>query len=302
MKAIFSLNFNNEDAPVSTSAIDSEWVKSRLANYSLSVTHLNNYLSCPLKFYFQNLVQVPNGKNETMTFGSAIHWALEKYFRPLPEGNDFPDQSQLISDFDWYMLKNREAFTKEQFERRTEYGHKIIPAYYHRYINHWHKIVALEKNINNVEVNGIPIKGMIDKIEFFGRDVNVVDYKTGSYENAKKKMDGPTEKDPNGGDYWRQAVFYKILIDNYKVSDWNVISTEFDFVEPVKDVYAKSKIMILPQDVAFVTKQIETVYGKIMNQEFNTGCGKKDCNWCNFVKHNFEDASFEIPQAEEPED
>jgi DNA helicase-2/ATP-dependent DNA helicase PcrA len=73
-------------------------------------------------------------------------------------------------------------------------------------------------------------------------------------------------------------------------------------VEPVKEVYTKSKIMILPQDVAIVTKQIETVYGKIMNQEFNTGCGKKDCNWCNFVKHNFEDASFEIPQAEEPED
>jgi DNA helicase-2/ATP-dependent DNA helicase PcrA len=115
-------------------------------------------------------------------------------------------------------------------------------------------------------------------------------------------MDGPTEKDPNGGDYWRQAVFYKILIDNYKVNDWNVISTEFDFVEPVKEVYTKSKIMILPQDVAFVTKQIETVYGKIMNQEFNTGCGKKDCSWCNFVKHNFEDATFEIPQQEEAED
>ena len=298
----FSLNFNNEDAPVSTSAIDHEWVKSRLANYSLSVTHLNNYLSCPLKYYFQNLVQVPNGKNETMTFGSAIHWALEKYFRPLQDGEEFPDQSQLINDFDWYMLKNREAFTKEQFERRTEYGHTIIPAYYKRYINHWHKIVALEKKIDHVEVNGIPIKGMIDKLEFFGRDVNVVDYKTGSYENAKKKMEGPTEKDPIGGDYWRQAVFYKILIDNYKVNDWNVISTEFDFVEPVKEVYTKSKIMILPQDVAFVTKQIETVYGKIMNQEFNTGCGKKDCNWCNFVKHNFEDATFEIPQQEEAED
>lgn len=297
----FALNFNNEDAPVTTSAIDHEWVKSRLANYSLSVTHLNNYLSCPLKFYFQNLVQVPNGKNETMTFGSAIHWALEKYFRPLQDGDEFPDQSQLISDFDWYMVKNREAFTKEQFERRTEYGHKIIPAYYNRYINYWHKIVALEKKIDNVEVNGIPIKGMIDKLEFFGRDVNVVDYKTGSYENAKKKMDGPTEKDPNGGDYWRQAVFYKILIDNYKVNDWNVISTEFDFVEPVKDVYTKSKIMILPEHVAIVTKQIETVYGKIMNQEFNTGCGKKDCSWCNFVKHNFEDATFEIPAAEEEE-
>jgi DNA helicase-2/ATP-dependent DNA helicase PcrA len=114
-------------------------------------------------------------------------------------------------------------------------------------------------------------------------------------------MDGPSDKDPNGGDYWRQAVFYKILIDNFKVNDWNVISTEFDFVEPVKEEYKKSKIMIRPDDVQIVSKQIETVYAKIKNQEFTTGCGKKDCNWCNFVKNNFKDAQFEIPAAEEEE-
>lgn len=47
-------------------------------------------------------------------------------------------------------------------------------------------------------------------------------------------MKAPHDKDPHGGDYWRQAVFYKILVDNYEQKDWKVISTEFDFVEPDK--------------------------------------------------------------------
>jgi DNA helicase II / ATP-dependent DNA helicase PcrA len=251
-----------------------------------------------------------------MTFGSSIHWALEKFFREVAEIKEFPAVSNLLRDFDWYMYRNREAFTKEQFERRMEYGHKIIPPYYDEYIHKWNKIVSPEMSIKNVEVNGIPIKGKIDKIEFNGNEVNVVDYKTGSYENAKKKFNKPSDKDPLGGDYWRQAVFYKILIDNYRLKDWRVISTEFDFVEPVKEKkekeekegsttkesYKKEKVIITPDDVKFVTNQIEEVYQKIKKHEFTTGCGKKDCEWCNFVKNNFKDANFSIPHDEEDEE
>lgn len=297
----FALNFKADDAIVSTESIDHAWVDTVLDKYSLSVTHLNNYLDCPLKFYFQNLVMVPSGKSDSMTFGSSVHWALEKFFREVMEKKEFPGVETLIKDFEWYMIRNREAFTKEQFERRMEYGRKIIPPYYNQYINSWSKIVSPEIAIKNVEVNGIPIKGKIDKIEFDGNNVNVVDYKTGSYESAKKKLNKPSEKEPNGGDYWRQAVFYKILIDNYRLKDWRVISTEFDFIEPYKEKYEKEKVVITPDDVSVVTKQIETVYAKIKNHEFNSGCGKKDCEWCNFVKNNFRDAHFVFPESEEEE-
>ena len=297
----FALNFIADNAIVSTSSIDHHWIDSVLDKYTLSVTHLNNYLSCPLKFYFQNLVMVPSGKNETMTFGSSVHWALEKFFREVVDTQEFPPVKNLLRDFDWYMIRNREAFTKEQFERRLEYGHKIIPPYYERYINEWHKIVSTETSIKNVEVNGIPIKGKIDKIEFDGNNVNVVDYKTGNYENAKKKFLAPSDKEPLGGDYWRQAVFYKILIDNYRIKDWRVISTEFDFVEPYKEEYVKHKIVISAEDVKTVTNQIQDVYAKIKRHEFTTGCGKKDCDWCTFVKNNFRDAEFVFPTEEDEE-
>ncbi|MDB5210647.1 MAG: ATP-dependent helicase, partial [Sediminibacterium sp.] len=101
------------------------------------------------------------------------------------------------------------------------------------------------------------------------------------------KLKPPHEKDPNGGDYWRQAVFYKILVDRYEAKNWNVVSTEFDFIEPdKKKQYRKEKIVITPEDITTVTQQIKTVWQKIQQRDFYTGCGKPDCHWCNFVKDN----------------
>ena len=44
-----------------------------------------------------------------------------------------------------YMKSHRESFTKEQFARRLEYGHIILPAYYEKYIHSWNKIVSIER-------------------------------------------------------------------------------------------------------------------------------------------------------------
>ena len=141
------------------------------------------------------------------------------------------------------MRRYRESFTKEQFKRRMEYGQLILSDYYDYSLSSFNKIVAIERNIRNVIVNGIPLKGKLDKLEFDGKMVNVVDYKTGDPEKAADKLSGPTAKNPTGGDYWRQAVFYKILVDHYEQRGWQAVSTEFDFIEPTKQKeYQRKKI------------------------------------------------------------
>ncbi len=284
--------------------VDGSFIDHLLEKYTLSVTHLNNYLECPLKFYFQNLIQIPSGKNETMTFGSAVHWALNKLFRKLPENeNEFHGLEQFMSDFYWYMHRNREAFTNEQFKRRMEYGDKILPAYYQRYVNYWVKNSLTEYKIKNVEIDGIPVKGDLDKIEMNGNRVTIVDYKTGNYENAKTKLKPPTEKEPLGGDYWRQAVFYQLLVQADDRHQWEVERVEFDFVEPHDHQYIKEKVMIRPEDLMLVREQITSVYNRIRKHDF-TGCGDEKCQWCTFVRSNFRQPNdiLEQPSAEENED
>jgi DNA helicase II / ATP-dependent DNA helicase PcrA len=271
-------------------ALEADFALPRLEKFVMNVTALNNYLQCPLAFYFKNLLQIPSAKNEATEFGSAVHYALEQLFRKMQEesnGSSFPPVNIFIQDFEWYMHRHRESFTQAQFNRRLEYGQEVLLHYYSTYQHQWNKIVAIERNIKSVLSNKVPIKGKLDKLEFVGKEVNIVDYKTGDPEKAKERLQAPNEKNLLGGDYWRQAVFYKILVDNYTLKNWEVVSTAFDFIEPdKKKKYRIEKLTITPEHISMVTQQITTVWQKIQAQDFYTGCGKENCHWCNFVKTN----------------
>ncbi len=306
--AFQSLQFEVEVKP-EIEKIETEYINSLLERFVMNVTALNNYLKCPLEFYFKNLIRIPSPKNENTEFGSAVHYALEQLFRKMQtvdgqrstvnRENGFPSKEEFIKDFEWFMHRHRESFTKEQFARRLEYGEDVLSNYYDKYLYGWNKIVALERNIKGVVVNGVPLKGKLDKLEFNGKEVNVVDYKTGNPDNSKDKLKAPNPDIENGGDYWRQAVFYKILLDNHN-RDWKAVSSEFDFIEPNnKKEYKKIKLYIEPEDITTVKQQIKTVWDKIQSHDFYTGCGKPDCHWCEFVKTN--NMAVELHEANEEE-
>jgi len=267
--------------------LENDFIAPKLEKFSMNVTALNNYLKCPLHFYYNSLIRVPSGKSEATTFGSAVHDALNKLFKKMQDGNNvFPDTQTLVQDFNYYMNRHREAFTNQEFKDRKELGETVLIKYYEQYVHEWNKVVTTEYRINNVVYKDIPLKGAIDKIEFNGKQVVVIDYKTGNIENAREKLQGPNDKNPLGGDYWRQAVFYKILL-NHHPKNWEVTSAEFDFVEPnKKKLFEKIALTITDADLTTVGQQIQMVWDKIQNKDFYTGCGKEDCHWCNFVKTN----------------
>jgi DNA helicase-2/ATP-dependent DNA helicase PcrA len=269
-------------------SIEEDFITRILDRFVMNVTALNNYLRCPLEFYFKNLIRIPSPKNEATEFGSSVHFAIQRLFEKMKEdpSNRFKEKDDMLSDFKWYMYRHRESFTKEAFDRRLEYGTEILSNYYDEYVHKWNKIVAVERNIRNVVVNGVPLKGKLDKMEFTNREVNVVDYKTGDPDKASDKLMPPGEKNPNGGDYWRQAVFYKILVDNAH-KEWRVVSSEFDFVEPdKKKKYIKRKLIITPEDITTVTQQLTDTWNRIQARDFYRGCGSPDCHYCNFIKTN----------------
>ncbi|HET9826474.1 MAG TPA: ATP-dependent DNA helicase, partial [Chitinophagaceae bacterium] len=298
-----ALQFGEQVSP-QIEEMEKDFVNRLLEKFVMNVTALNNYLKCPLEFYFRNLIRIPSPKNEATEFGSAVHFALNELFRKMQNNaQQFPSKEEFLKDFEWWMTRHRESFTNEQFARRMEYGQEVLNNYYNKYASSWNKVVSTERNINNIFVNDIPLKGKLDKLEFDGKMVNVVDYKTGDPDKARLKLQPPSDKDPIGGDYWRQAVFYKILVDNYELKGWKVVSTEFDFIEPdKKKTYKKEKVFITPQDIDFVREQIKMVWERIHNHDFYIGCGKEHCHWCNFVKTNNLSVALHEVQEEEPQD
>jgi len=315
---------NHQQVQLPTHILDNAFTDSLLEKYSLSVTHLNTYLKCPVSFYFNNFIKVPAPRSASMTFGSAVHFALEQLFKRMnaTETKTFADEQSFLQDFKWFMRRNQDSFTEAEYKRRVEYGEEILPRYYREYIGQWNKITSVEKSYKNVLVNGVPINGKLDKMEFDGNFVNVVDYKTGSYKNAKTKFGRPNpgavakaladEKEPKfedlfGGDYWRQAVFYKLIMDHDATKKWEMRSSEFDFVEPLVQPgengvnqykFHKEKIEIISQDLETVSQQIQEVYAKIKAKQFSPGCGKVDCHWCNFTTDHYQTAGLNQAQEE----
>lgn len=281
------LNISTKTKPIIES-MDADFIDPLLEKFVLNVTALNNYIECPLKFYYQNLIKVPAAKSESLAFGTAVHYALQKYFEDMINNNNqFLDLSTLIEYFRNNIHRNKEIFTEKTLNRTLERGQEILYLYNQEYINKWNKIVSIEKNIPIVLSNGIPLKGKLDKIEFEGNNVFIIDYKTGDFNNASDKLKPPDEKNNMlGGDYWRQAVFYKILIENYQQKNWKVLGSVFDFVEPnKKGIFKKEIIPINNDDEEILLKLIQHVWTQIQQKNFYTGCGKETCNWCNFAKN-----------------
>ncbi|MEK6614610.1 MAG: ATP-dependent DNA helicase [Bacteroidota bacterium] len=269
--------------------LEKEYINSILEKFEMTATHLNKYLQCPLVFYYESILRVPSARNEYTAFGTATHNTLKWFFDEMKNnGKTFSPLSDFIAEFIRQIGKQHDAFTETEFKNRIVYGEQTLPEYYNKYLTSWNKNVKTEFRINNIEMDGVPINGNIDKIEFDeNNEVNVVDYKTGKPENGLKKINPPNEDDLNGGDYWRQIVFYKILLDNFKRENWKMLSGEIDFLEKESAKtkgLVKVKIPVSKEDVAIVKNQIKEVYTKIMNHEFTQGCGEEECVWCNFAR------------------
>lgn len=294
--------------------IDHQYLDSILNNYTLSATHLNSYLKCATEFYFNQVLKVPSAKSESMSFGTAIHNALEKLFKDKQNNpvKELPTVDILVKYFEQSLYVQRDSFTDEAYQRRLTYGRQILPKYYAAYEQQWlqEKYYSVEKNIQHIELKGVPIKGKLDKINIDNNNAYVIDYKTGKFENAKPKCNPPIE-DPNpdkneqvlGGDYWRQMVFYHLLIENDNTNEWQMTKGEMNFVEPNKyDKFDTVQFTITPQDAETVTQQITETYSKIKAHEFTKGCNDKDCYWCNFVKYYLKKdilITDELPKIEE---
>ena len=263
-----------------------------LDNYVMSVTHLSNFLKCPLQFYYLNLLRLPSPMAPAAQFGSAIHKAIEVLFEQYSDAQYDVQLEQSYQAFQRHLQRNKEVFSQEEFEDFYGYGKEVIDNYLQQYPITQN--IARRENELNVKANieGIELRGNIDRIDKLESTWHVFDYKTGKINKTYRLFNRPNESVVQGtshhvaeygGDYWRQAVFYYILLQHahHPIDIQGTVgSVQFQYVEQ-KDgkVQEPHFVTITNEDVSAVIQQIKEVYGKIQRFEFE-GCGQDDCEWC----------------------
>ncbi|HMP29617.1 MAG TPA: ATP-dependent DNA helicase, partial [Saprospiraceae bacterium] len=266
------------------SLIDKTLIDQVTENLVLNVTALNKYIKCPYTFYFENILRVPTARMATTGFGNAIHNALDRFILLL-EGDPLrkpPSLAKLLDLFADAMVKYKSHFTVLAYENHLEEGKKVCQLFYDTYVPSFTRVRSFKTELElNAEVNGVPIKGNIDRIDIYDDRIEVLDYKTGSYYSSDFTK---PSNDNVPGKNWRQGVFYQILIEQDNDLKKYPVNSIFHYLKP-----SQNTVKLVEQNEGyknFVKEEIVKVYQSIKAHEFDHGCGKSDCQWCNFVKEH----------------
>lgn len=241
------------ETSVASSLSDEEkkYLRERLVNQGLSVSALNNYLESPWKYFFMNLVRVPQARVPHLLYGSAMDEALKWYTNERASART-PQSDDVVRVF--VSALGKLPMTKKDFETYRVRGKEALSGYFLHYADSWYERAESAITFKVPFETGIPdmpsiiLRGELDKIEHVSEGViRVVDYKTGS-PKTRGEIEGTTKT--SNGNLKRQLVFYKMLVERDEVRGWKTEEGVLDFVEPdKKGTYHREAFVLTSESV-----------------------------------------------------
>ncbi len=270
------MNFEKQ----SISLFEPEYLRQLFFRRGLNVSALNNYLDCPKKYLYKNLLQIPDSYSISQIYGNIVDSALNNFFKKSRKESRILKKEILIEEFD-KSLKKFNLSEKEEIKLK-ERGEVALSEYYNEYSRSWTDKVEVqfyaERDFKLDDKNVLKITGTIDKIEYvndlFSPNINIIDHKTGKTFSEKTKEQKT--------DYERQLIFYKLLLTDYGKKDFIINKSILDFVEKnKKGKFEQYSFEIKKENIDKLKVEINICAKDVLSMEFlKKGCNKKDCEWC----------------------
>lgn len=183
-------------------------VANEYADAKVSVTLLNNFFECTWKWYFRNLLQLPESKTESLVLGSAVHTGIEYILKHREEGSDEELQETLVE-----CIEKEYVFDASMQTRVLREANAILKNFRITYLPHISLGALSERSISyrDPKMAHLSLYGKIDLSEYAGEgSVSVTDFKTGS----TKSKSTVEKRDDEGrmSSLLRQLAMYSYLI------------------------------------------------------------------------------------------
>ncbi|MBT3704801.1 UvrD-helicase domain-containing protein [Candidatus Peregrinibacteria bacterium] len=156
------------------------WLKKR----SLSFSQIDTFNTCPLKYGYRYVLNVPTPSHHAANFGTSIHETLKDFYRALTdrsvgvEASGEMSFSFLIELFEKNWISNGYENDAHE-EARKEQGKKMLEQFFNSNNDPWVIPAYIEKNFN-LKIGEYMLNGRIDRIDKLdGGFFEVIDYKTG---------------------------------------------------------------------------------------------------------------------------
>jgi DNA helicase-2/ATP-dependent DNA helicase PcrA len=152
------------------------------ADQPLTISHgqIDDYLTCPLKYRYAHVAQVPLGSNPVAMYGIAIHHAIRVYHQHRMKGLPITTADVLAAlEGAW----SSEGFlSREHEERRLEEGRETLRRFVAREEARREVPLAIERDFR-FRLGEDLLVGRWDRIDEGPRGIVLVDYKTSPIED-----------------------------------------------------------------------------------------------------------------------
>ena len=258
-----------------------ERLLSLVASHGISVTALNNFNTCAWKYFFVNLIRLPQSPSRAQLYGTAIHYALERYATHLRNGKRLTQEEFVQNFLDKVSLELDPVLRREIEEK----GRLALAGFFEEELVNLPDSIRPEYRAERIfQSDGVSVKlvGMIDRIDQIGGSVCVVDYKTGKIKSRNHIL-GKTQGE-GAGDYWRQLLFYKLLLAEHQ--EYSPDQGMILFVEPEDGEYTREVFDLSGESTEPVETLVHELIATLRSGSFaSRACNKKECEFCTLSRH-----------------
>ncbi len=260
---------------------DSQYLQRLFLEQGMNVTALNNYMTCPWRYFFENLIRIPHAPEKHQMFGIAVHAALKEEIDHIRKGEK-PNKSHLLDSFERNLT--HQPLSIDEFEESIKKGLKALDGYFDEHQKDWGGEMIPELSVAGISIplgNGedILLRGQIDRLDISGSKVTVVDYKTGGVKSRKEIM-GETKT--SEGNIKRQLDFYRLLLDLYDDGKYRMEEGRIEFIEPnPSGLYKSESFEITDDDRKAIEDLVREKALEIYNVSYwDTYCDDPKCEYC----------------------
>lgn len=265
-----------------------DMTKHTLLEKGLSVTALNHFLECPNTFLYQSILKLPQAPSVPAEKGTAMHSAFDSVWRSKKSDAKNVEKiliEKITEHFEssFLSISEKESAQKELLKDVPAVA-KSLESHFNQakntsiYTESWVE-TEFKGVFEGAEIR-IPLHGKLDAIVDMGNVVNVFDYKTRQAMSVNA-IKGETKTDSNGN-YFRQLIFYKMLLGSDPRWRSRQIVPALVFVSP--DEKGRCPTVTLPigsTDIDRVKKEIQSLIDAVWSGEIaQAKCDDIKCEWC----------------------
>jgi len=248
-----------DDQPLSASRVREREV------LALSFFRVDDYLTCPLKYKYRHIMQIPVLPHHNLVFGRILHNTIHSYLQLRMSGQKITE-SDLIKEYESRWI-NEGFLSREHEEMRKKAGEKALRLFYHREERSKRLPSHLEKRFSWQE-DGIKFTGRWDRIDQTPQGTIIIDFKATEVKDSK-------EADKRAKESLQMDLY---ALSFKKTQDETLLETRLHFLE--SDVLGCSQKGEKETDRAFV--KIKEAESGIRSQNFKARPDWHNCNYCDF--------------------